>query len=289
MPSDVITISGSGAARLKQTAERYGFTSNEFVDYIVNVMNGADILSFKQKEDLLPLNAKIEIAEVVIRSLLDRSHNPLILWLGDPKSTMMLYLVRELSFKLGKPVPRVLFIDHPLHYKETMEFIKSQQRLWKIDVAIAYNEKLIGMKAGEVLRVDELPREQSEELHRIGYHSESLELSLDNQAALDLLVLQVLEKFIRENCSDCVFRSEINPYSSTSNSSQFLFKEHGITLATPLVNLTDAEVRSYSESNHIPLNPAHSMKYASYSNQSDEELQLEFQGVAENLKRLGYA
>jgi len=296
--ADEIPITGSVAARLRNTANRYGFGPEEFVDYIVGVLNGTEAIASKQKE-LLPITAKVEIARVVITSSLSNFRQPLVLWSGTKESTLVLYLVREISIELGRLIPNVLFIDHYMHFDETLSYTKRLAIDWNLDLTVLKNENFVDRKYGESIRASELPDDQKAELKKIGFMGETFPLSLENVAANYLLNLHVLNQFVKKGGFDSVFMSE-DSLTTIRVVHSFLSKDEGLARIAPLLLLDEQEVWSYMRENNIPVHPLYVKgnekifnKYGTDKThnfvESTEINEDEYSGVMENLKRLGYA
>lgn len=295
MSSEEISIRGSAANRLRSTANLYGFEPQEFVDYVVGVINGTEGIVSKQQE-LLPLEAKVDIAKVVISSSLSSFQKLLVVWSGLKQSTLLVYLVKTLSEELGKPIPKVLFVDHYMHYDETLNYVRRLSESWKLDLTISKNESLVGTKHGDLVRIGNLPEDEREEIRAMDFRAEEFPFSLENVAGSFLLTQHVVNEFVRVGNFDGIFVAD-DPLVNARSSSTFVSREQQWAKIAPLLLVNGSEAWTYARKNNVPLNPLYVRgdenlydKYATHeqaqTNLAEED---EYAGVVENLKRLGYA
>lgn len=295
MLRDDVSITGSVAARLRNISGQYGFEPQEFVDYVIGVLNGTEA-NVSRTEELLPLAAKLEIAKTVVRSALSTFPNPLLLFSGSKESTLTLYLVRAISEELGKKVPPVLFVDHFTHYAATFDFVNKIAREWNLDLRIAKQENFGHKKYGEAIHVEDLPAEQKDQLKRIGFTGFEFPFSLDNIAASYLLSLLVIDDYVQKGKFDGIFVSDDSLILDRTARSFWSTSGKWKRIA-PLLILNSKDVWSYTKENNIPAHPLYVKgdekifnRYEKPKHEKREEVEdVEFAGVVENLKRLGYA
>ncbi len=92
-----------------------------------------------------PLRFKARIAEVVVEAALETFSRPLVVWSGGKDSTVVLHIVRNVANRLGKSFD-VVFIDHYMHFEETLEFINKVAGEWGLRLFIKGNERLRGLQ-----------------------------------------------------------------------------------------------------------------------------------------------
>jgi phosphoadenosine phosphosulfate reductase len=83
---------------------------------------------------------------------------------------LVLHLVRSVAGRLGKGFDAV-FIDHYIHFEETIEFVRRVAGEWGLRLYFKGNERLRGYRYGDVVKVDSLDPRDTEELLRIGWVS----------------------------------------------------------------------------------------------------------------------
>lgn len=291
--TDDITITGSAAARLLSTATHYGFDPQEFVDYVIGVLNGTEA-NLSRSDEALPLDSKIEIAKTVASFPLKQFQKTLVLFSGSKESTLTMHILREVCKEQGKKLPDALFVDNFMHYDQTLEFVQKLSREWNFDLKTAGNDVLRDKKYGETVNVSELPQNQKDELSKIGFPGIQFLLSSDDDAANHLLNSFVVNQFVGAGKYEGVFVSD--DYLMGKRARSFASPGgEGWTRITPLLLLNDREILSYMQDNGIPKNPVYVKgnenifnRYEKKASESEDD-QAEFMGVVENLKRLGYA
>ncbi len=288
-----ITITGSAAARLVSTATHYGFDPQEFVDYVIGVLNGTEA-NLSRNDETLPLDSKIEIARTVASYPLKQLQRTLVLFSGSKESTLTMYILRDVCKEQGKKLPDVLFVDNFMHYDQTMEFVQKLSGEWNFNVKTVGNDSLRDKKYGETVNVSDLPQNQKEELSRIGFSGLQFLVSSDDNAANHLLNAFVINQHAAAGRYEGVFVSDDYLMGRRARSFASPSGEGWIRI-TPLLLLSDREILSYMQDNGIPKNPVYVKgnenifnRYEKKVSESEDD-QAEFMGVVENLKRLGYA
>ena len=76
------------------------------------------------ESDGLTLDSKVTIARVVIRDVLSQRSKPVICWSAGRDSMIVLWLVDEIITELGLRKVPLLFVNHGLHFEETLQFAK---------------------------------------------------------------------------------------------------------------------------------------------------------------------
>lgn len=283
------------AARLRSTASQYGFEPQELVDYVVSVLNGTEA-NISRADELLPLDAKLEIAKTVVRSSLSSLQRPLVLFSGSKESILTLHLIKLVSKESGYKIPTVLFVDHFMHYGETMEFVKKIAQDWNLDLAIARQESLASKKYNDTIQPSDLNEEQKQTLKKIGFAGFGFPFSLENPAANYLLCTLVIDDYAKKGGYDGIFVSD-DSFVSGKSARSFVSSRGDWKRVAPLLLLNSNEMWTYTRQSNLPTHPLYTKgdenvfdKNASSGKEKTKEIEdIEFAGVAENLKRLGYA
>jgi phosphoadenosine phosphosulfate reductase len=295
LSTEDVSITGSVAARLRNTSAQYGFEPQELVDYVVGVLNGTEA-NISKVDELLPLDAKIEIAKTVVRSSLSNLSRPLVLFSGSKESVLTLYLTKLACEGSGNKIPPLLFVDHFMHYDQTLEFVTKVAREWNLDLKIARQENLSSNKLNETIRVSDLTEEQKQKLKKIGFGGFDFPFSLENPTASYLLNVLVIDDYANTGQFDGIFVSD-DSYMSGRSARSFLSNNGDWKRVSPLLLLTSRDVWTSVRENNLPSHPLYVNgdenvfnKYATpVKEKAKDTEEVEFAGVVENLKRLGYA
>ncbi len=244
------------ARRLVEAAESRGLTPSQYLSYLLDSRGPG------RRIDLLPLRYKAEVASSVVRAALDSFSRILVVWSGGKDSTLVLHFFREASGPRGYDVA---FIDHYMHFEETLEFVERVAKEWGIRLLVRRNERLSGFKYGDVVDVEDLEDEDAEELLRIGYTSRTFRFALDNVAANHLLKTVPLKELIREGGYEGVavgIRWDENP----ARAGEVFFSRRSDPVHVrvhPILPFTERDVWSYTLSKGLPINPLYERGYRS--------------------------
>ncbi|WP_202905263.1 phosphoadenosine phosphosulfate reductase family protein [Vulcanisaeta thermophila] len=253
-----LVLSGDVAKRLIELSEALGVTPSEYVKMLL------DRASLGRRVDLMPLRFKVKVAEIVAEAALEVFSKPLVVWSGGKDSTVTLHIVRRVAEGLGKSFD-VVFIDHYMHFEETLDFVRKVVSEWGLRLFIKGNERLRGFRYGDVVKVDELDPRDRDELLKIGYGKPEFTFSLNNIAANHLLKTVPLLEFIRDGGYDGVFvgiRWDENP----ARASEVFFSRRSDPVhirVHPILHFTERDIWDYTLSNKLPINPLYYRGYRS--------------------------
>ena len=223
------------------------------------------------------LNWKIEAAKKVLEKAFSRFERIGFAWTGGKDSTLVLHLAREMKIKQGKkdfPYP-VIFIDHGLHFEETLEFIEKLKKTWKLNLFVFPKEK------EEIEKIKSLPLEKQKEKVRF------LKIEGIRQAVKNLN-LQALVVGIRWDEHEARAREK------------FFSKREDHVRVHPILPFTEADVWEYIKQFHVPYNPLYDRGYRSIGEKPftkpvlDPSLperagrEKEKEEMMEKLRKLGY-
>ncbi|MGC8556037.1 MAG: phosphoadenosine phosphosulfate reductase family protein, partial [Conexivisphaera sp.] len=159
----------------------------------------------------------------------------------------------------------VVFIDHFMHFEETLEFVERVAAEWSLRVIFKGNERLRGYKYGDEVSVDELDREDADELLRIGYTAPSFRFALNNVAANHLLKTVPLKEFVRDGGYEGLaigIRWDENP----ARAGEVFFSRRPDPphlRVHPILPFTERDVWDYTLSRGLPVNPLYERGYRS--------------------------
>jgi len=103
--------------------------SEGFADLDVDYTRGEG----ETADDYPTLTEKVETATDVVRTALDEYRNPAVVWTGGRDSTLVLYVVREVTREHGFEAPSVVFVadSHP------DSFVQRWMSNWELDLVVA--------------------------------------------------------------------------------------------------------------------------------------------------------
>ena len=254
----MISISGDAARRLLELSESLGISPSDYVNMLLSSSQRP------RRIDLMPLRFKVKVAEVVAEAALETFSRPLVVWSGGKDSTVVLHIVRNVAERLGRRFD-VVFIDHFMHFEETIEFVNKVAGEWGLRLFIRGNDRLRGYRYGDAVKVSELDPRDREELLKIGYAKPEFTFSLSNIAANHLLKTVPLLEFIRDGGYDGVFigiRWDENP--ARAGEVFFSRRENPIHIRVhPILPFTERDVWEYTLANKLPINPLYYRGYRS--------------------------
>jgi phosphoadenosine phosphosulfate reductase len=94
--SNSLCLSGSIANRVLELADSLGLSPEDYVNALL------ERAVPRRRIDLMPLGFKARVAEAVVEAALETFKKPLVVWSGGKDSTLVLYLVRTVTNRLGK-------------------------------------------------------------------------------------------------------------------------------------------------------------------------------------------
>ena len=254
----IVCLEERVARRLTEEAEARGMSPSQYLSYLM------DRSAPRGRADLLPLRYKAEVAAAVSRGALESLGRVAVVWSGGKDSTLVLHLFREASSATGRDFD-VAFIDHYMHFEETLEFVDEVAREWGLRVIFKGNERLRGYSYGDEVRVDDLDPIDAEELLRIGYTAPTFRFSLDNVAANHLLKTVPLKELVIERGYEGLavgIRWDENP----ARAGEVFFSRRTDPTHVrvhPILPFTERDVWEYTLSNGLPVNPLYGRGYRS--------------------------
>ena len=268
------------------------------------------MMSEKRVEGGLSLNAKIEIAKIVINDALTRYKRPFVVWSAGKDSMVVLHLVRTVAQEKNYEMPPALFIDHGQHYDETYQMIDQISKEWNFKVIFAKNDDALSKVKNNMAYVKDLNEENQKEARRIGFEGESFEYSLDTDVGNHIFKTVAMNDAIRRYRIDALFtgiRWDENPARSwevfiSARENPAHVRVH------PILPFTERNVWEYTFKFNLPIHPLYKQGYRSIDGKYDSkktsdkpawEQDLEHtkeragrsqdkEGMMEKLRRFGY-
>lgn len=253
-----LDLEGPLGRRVIEAAESRGMDPAQYIAFLLERSTPP------ARRDLLPLKYKVEIAMAVSRAALESFGKVAVVWSGGKDSTVVLHMFGEASRAASKGYD-VVFIDHYMHFEETLDFVERVASEWGLRLIIKGNERLRGYKYGDEVDVDELDERDAEELLRIGYTARTFRFSLDNVAANHLLKTVPLKEAVRENGYEAVavgIRWDENP--ARAGETFFSGRRDPVHIRVhPILPFTERDVWDYTLSRGLPVNPLYARGYRS--------------------------
>jgi|GEM_PF-4942498 len=128
----MLSISGQLARRILEESEARGLDPQQYLTILLSKTTP------QRRLDLLPLKYKATIAEAVAEAALTTFKKVVVVWSAGKDSTVVLHATLKAQERSGGKFD-VVFIDHYMHFEETLRFIEEVEKQW-------------GIKAGEKRR-----------------------------------------------------------------------------------------------------------------------------------------
>lgn len=246
----MLSISGELARRIIEEADARGLDPQQYLSILLSKAGP------QRRLDLLPLKYKAEIAVTVAGAALETFKKTAVVWSAGKDSTVVLHAALK-AREAARGDFDVVFIDHFMHFEETLKFIEDVERQWGLKVIFKGNERLRGYKYGDEVKVDELDPRDRGELLKIGYTAPTFKYALNNVAANHLLKTVPMNEFIRDGGYEGVFvgiRWDENP----ARAGEVFFSRRQEPLHVrvhPILPFTERDVWNYTLENKLPINP----------------------------------
>ena len=166
----------------------------------------------EQRERLmnLGLEQKIEQSKKIIEEALAKYSNThlYLAWTGGKDSTVMLWLFREVSKKLGEPMPRAMFIDEGSVFGEIFELVNLVKDEWNVDVINVKNTDISAkaQQVGDIIKVADLNERNRIELEKLGFTEETFSFEPESYVGNHLMKTVVLNTYLEDNHIKAVFQ-----------------------------------------------------------------------------------
>ncbi len=219
------------------------------------------------RRDALPMDAKVAVAEGVLRSAFALDRNAVILWTGGKDSTLVLYLALDLARREGLALPRTVVVDHGQHFPETWTFLKEVVTKEGLTLDVARNDSLFRSARGfeGTLPFVSLDATDQEEALKAGFQGTRVPLSLDTQVGNHLMKTVALNRYLEGHGIDTVvtgIRWDENP----ARASEVFFSPRERpphTRVHPILPWTERDVWAYTLGKGMPFHPLYRVGYRS--------------------------
>lgn len=213
--------------------------------------------------ELLTLEAKQDIARLVIRDALREYSRPAILWDGSKESAACLHLVKSVAETDGRNVPPVIFVDHGDHFPETLSYMESLKGKWNLNFVVARNDDAIGKARNDLIYISELDSGNMREVQDIGFAGGFFQLSAGSEIRDHLLLTVPLLAAIRRYRFDSVFTGLGMQMRRPRENGNFISDSGSYVRVNPILTFLEKDVWAYLFENDIPIHPKYREGYTS--------------------------
>lgn len=222
----------------------------------------------------LSLEAKEEIAKVVIKDALKRFKRPTVVWSAGKDSTVVLDLVRKVCKELKMKIPPALFIDHGQHYDETLKMLDDVSKDWGFTVIKARNDDVLQhVEKDNSIYLHKLNKTNQIEARRIGFKGDKFDYDLETVIGNHLLKTVAMNMAIEKYRFDALFtgvRWDENPARSVEVFiSPRTHPDH--VRVQPILPFTERNVWEYIFKYKLPIHPLYKQGYRSIDGKFDSK------------------
>ncbi len=230
-------------------------------------------LKIKRAESILGLNAKIKIANAVIEDAFEKFKRPVVVWSAGKDSTVMLHLVRNY---LGDDTQKIyaLFIDHGMHYPETLKMLNEVAESWNVKVVTAKNHDVINnINENGDIEISKLNAENRKEVAILGYSGDKFRYGLDTEVANHLLKTVPMKNEILKNRFDCAFVGVRWDENSARSTELFMHprEDPPHVRVHPILTFTEGDIWKYIFKFKLPIHPLYYQGYRSIDGVNDSK------------------
>ncbi|MCL5101374.1 MAG: phosphoadenosine phosphosulfate reductase family protein [Candidatus Parvarchaeota archaeon] len=222
----------------------------------------------------LSLDAKEDMAFVVIKDALKRYKRPTIVWSAGKDSTVVLDLVKRVCKELKMAIPPALFIDHGQHYDETMEMLKEISKKWGFKMLYARNEDVLS-KVGKnnKIKISALNDLNQKEAKRIGYEKPEMDYDLETEVGNHLLKTVAMNLAIEKYRFDALFTGVRWDENEARSGEVFIsprtHPDH--VRVQPILPFTERNIWQYMFKYKLPIHPLYKQGYRSIDGKLDSK------------------
>ncbi len=222
----------------------------------------------------LSLDAKEQIAIIVIKDALQRFKRPTVVWSAGKDSTVVLDLVRRVCKEMKRPLPPALFIDHGQHYDETLKMLDEVSKAWDFVVIKARNEDVLKhVEKNNKIYIKKLNKLNQEEAKRIGFKGDVFDYDLETIIGNHLLKTVAMNEAIKKYRFDALFTGVRWDENEARSKEVFISPranpDH--VRVQPILPFTERNVWEYIFKYKLPIHPLYKQGYRSIDGKFDSK------------------
>lgn len=241
------------------------------------------VISEKRKRQCLKL---VEISKGIIRQAFERFKQEElgITWTGGKDSTLTLWIIRQVCFEKGIPIPKTMLIGEGDEFEEIEEFVGRIRKEWEIPLEICRNEdvlKAANYKLNAPVRVKELNERNRAELKRIGFEGDEFPFEAESYVGNHLMKTVVFNEFLERNRIRGIFQGlRWDEHPARFNDEYFEYKEGGYlvpehTRIRPILHFTEKDLWDTYAAFGIPYCVLYEKGYRSLGAKTTSQISIE--------------
>ncbi len=225
-------------------------------------------------ESGLSLEAKEQIALVVVKDALKRYNRPTVVWSAGKDSTVVLDIVKKACKELNMPMPPALFIDHGDHYEDTMKMLEDISKEWGFKMVYAKNEDVLkNVDANNMVKVKSLNATNQKEVARIGFTDEEFAYDLETEVGNHLLKTVAMNEAVEKYRFDALFTGVRWDENSARSMEVFIspraHPDH--VRVQPILPFTERNIWEHLFKYNLPIHPLYKQGYRSIDGKRDSK------------------
>ena len=222
----------------------------------------------------LSLEAKEQIALVVVKDALKRFNRPTVVWSAGEDSTVVLDIVRKACKELDMSMPPAMFIDHGDHYEDTLKMLDEISKKWGFKMVYARNDDVLkNVGKDNMIQVKDLNKTNQEEEKRIGFTGDSFAYDLETEVGNHILKTVAMNEAIEKYRFDALFTGVRWDENAARSVEVFISpRSHpNHVRVQSILPFTERNVWEYLFANKLPIHPLYKQGYRSIDGKRDSK------------------
>ncbi len=217
----------------------------------------------------LDLAGKIEQGKKVIREAFNRfdQERVVVAWTGGKDSTVMLWLIREVSRERNCPIPDLIFINEGCIFEEVLAFKDRMEPEWSLKIHEVKNDDVMRLvqKPGDIVTVSDLGSRNRDELKKLNYTEDTFVWEPESYVGNHLMKTVAMNLFI-ESRQIAAMYTGVRWDEQSARSNEIYFsprKNPDHDRIHPILHFKEREIWDLIRSHNIPVNPLYAQGYRS--------------------------
>jgi len=262
----------------------------------------------------LSLTDKVEQSKKVVQEAFERFEpsKTLIAWTGGKDSTLMLWLIREVTRAQNLPLPDLMFINEGCCFEEVLRFKSELGARWSLRIHDVQNEDVLRRvrNPGDIVRIADLSPRNREEIQKLSFKEETFIWEPESYIGNHLMKTVAMNLFLESRGIEALYTG-VRWDEQAARSKETFFSPRSSPdhcRIQPILHFKERDVWNAIHTHQIPVNPLYAQGYRSLgtkdtttktSNLSawDQDLEQtperggrrqDKEGIMERLRELGY-